>query len=166
MTILLLLATLASAASEFKTHSDLEGEIQGEWLAAEYYVEQPPADLQQSITSISFQPSNVVTWISIEGGTLRTNEGRYGIYSFQTREAPSLTVAPLRYPTAVFSSQILLSLTEVTLDFDSRFPMRFGKLLKVKGQDNRQLLFIRKENKISSQPAGGAYVAPAVKFPR
>ena len=49
-TLLILLALFAGHAgvlgsSEFMRHIELEAQIQGAWLAAEYYLEQPPADL-------------------------------------------------------------------------------------------------------------------------
>jgi len=48
MLILLALLTMTATllASGFKRHTELEKEIQGDWLAAEYYVAQPPPELQ------------------------------------------------------------------------------------------------------------------------
>ena len=62
-TLLILLALFAGHAgvlgsSEFMRHIELEAQIQGEWLAAEYYLAQPPADLQQAIKSMSFRTND------------------------------------------------------------------------------------------------------------
>ncbi|MFC1895087.1 hypothetical protein ACFL0Q_00270 [Thermodesulfobacteriota bacterium] len=158
--ILVMLMFVASVAAlladEFKQHTKLEREILGDWLAAEYYVAQPPPELQQSIKSISFQTNNIVEWEYVQDGKAHTAKGRYGIYSFPTdqkkpRQLPSLTIAPTNYPTAVVTSHILLTLSDVELDFDSRFLQRWGKLIKAKGPDGKRVLFIRKGNKISSQ---------------
>jgi hypothetical protein len=55
------------------------------------------------------------------------------------------------------SSHLLLTLSEVQLDFDSRFLQRWGKLLKAVGPDGEHLLFIRKENKVSGWQKGDAW---------
>ena len=158
---LIILTLVASAvallASEFKRHVDLEKEIQGGWLAAEYYVTQPPPELQQSIKSISFQSNNRVEWEYVRDGKDHKAKGYYGIYSFseaqkKSRQLPRLIVALTSYHHAVVPSHILLTLSDVELDFDSRFLQRWGKLIKARGTDGKQVLFIRKENKISSQP--------------
>jgi hypothetical protein len=163
--ILILLALLTTnatlLASEFKRHTELEKEIQGDWLAAEYYVAQPPPELQQSIKSMSFQDNNIVKWIYVQDGKVHKAKGRYGIYSFPTdqkkpRQLPRLIVAPANYPDAVFSSHVLLTLSDVELDFDSRFVQSWGKLIKARTSDGKRVLFIRKKNKITSQQAGGA----------
>ena len=151
--ILILLALLTMTAtllaSEFKRHTELEKEIQGDWLAAEYYVAQPPPELQQSIKSMSFQANNIVKWEYVQDGKVYKAKGRYGIYSFPTdqkmpRELPSLIVAPANYPDAVLSSHVLLTLSDVELDFDSRFLQRWGKLIKARNSDGKRVLFIRK----------------------
>lgn len=153
--ILILLALLTMTAtllaSGFKRHTELEKEIQGDWLAAEYYVAQPPPELQQSIKSMSFQTNNIVKWEYVQDGKIHKAKGRYGIYSFpkdrkMPKELPSLIVAPANYPDAVLSSHLLLTLSDVELDFDSRFLQRWGKLIKARNSDGKRVLFIRKNN--------------------
>ena len=153
MLILLALLTMTATllASGFKRHTELEKEIQGDWLAAEYYVAQPPPELQQSIKSMSFQANNIVKWEYVQDGKVHKAKGRYGIYSFPTdqkmpRELPNLIVAPANYPDAVLSSHLLLTLSDVELDFDSRFLQRWGKLIKARNSDGKRVLFIRKNN--------------------
>jgi hypothetical protein len=153
--ILILLALLTITApllaSGFKRHTELEKEIQGDWVAAEYYVAQPPPELQQSIKSMSFQANNIVKWTYVQDRKVHKAEGRYGIYSFPTdqkmpRQLPRLIVAPANYPDAVLSSHVLLTLSDVELDFDSRFLQRWGKLIKARNSDGKRVLFIRKNN--------------------
>ena len=158
-TLLILLALFAGHAgvlgsSEFMLHIELEAQIQGEWLAAEYYLEQPPADLQQVIKSMSFRTNNIVEWEYVRDGHAHRATGRYGLYSFPTkkklsRQLPRLIVAPTSYPDAIVSSHVLLTLTDVEMDFDSRFHVdHFGKLLKAKDPQGKRLLFISKEREI------------------
>jgi len=158
--ILIILIILATStvllASEFKRYTELEKEIQGDWLAAEYYVAQPSPEIQQSIKSMSFQANNIVEWEYVQNGKAHKAKGRYGIHSFPTdqktpRQLPILIVAPTNYPNAVLSSQHLLTISEVELDFDSRFLQRWGKLLKAKGSGGKRVLFIRKDNKINTK---------------
>jgi hypothetical protein len=154
--LILLASSTALLASEFKRYVELEKEIQGDWLAAEYYVAQPSPELQQSIESISFRVNNIVEWEYVQNGKTHKAKGRYGIYSFPTdertpRQLPILMVAPTNYPNAVISSHILLTLSEVELDFDSRFLQQWGKLIKAKGPGGKAVLFIQKGNKITSQ---------------
>ena len=80
MLILLALLTMTATllASGFKRHTELEKEIQGDWLAAEYYVAQPPPELQQSIKSMSFQANNIVKWEYVQDGKVHKAKGRYG----------------------------------------------------------------------------------------
>jgi len=150
--LLALLTTTATLlASEFKQHTELEKEIQGDWLAAEYCVAQPPPELQQSIKSMSFQANNIVKWEYVQDGKVHKAKGRYGIYSFPTdqnipRQLPKLIVTPANYPDAVFSSHVLLTLSDVELDFDCRFLQRWGKLIKARTSDGTRVLFIRKKN--------------------
>ena len=151
--IFLALVTMTATllASGFKRHTELEKEIQGDWLAAEYYVAQPPPELQQSIKSMSFKANNIVQWVHVQDGKVHKAKGRYGIYSFPTdqkmpKEFPSLIVAPANYPDAVLSSHLLLTLSDVELDFDSRFLQRWGKLIKARNSDGKRVLFIRKNN--------------------
>lgn len=153
MLILLALLTMAATllASGFKRHTELEKEIRGDWLAAEYYVAQPPPELQQSIKSMSFQANNIVTWEYVQDGKVHKAKGRYGIYSFpkdqrMPKELPSLIVAPANYPDAALSSHLLLTLSDVELDFDSRFLQRWGKLIKARNSDGKRVLFLRKNN--------------------
>ena len=113
-TLLILLALFAGHAgvlgsSEFMLHIELEAQIQGEWLAAEYYLAQPPADLQQAIKSMSFRTNNIVEWEYVRDGHAHRATGRYGLYSFPTkkkltRQLPRLIVAPTSYPDAIVSS--------------------------------------------------------------
>ena len=148
--LLTLTITIAALpASEFERHTVLEKEIQGDWLAAEYYMAQPPPELQQSIKSISFQASNIVKWEYVQDGKMHKATGRYGIYSLpkgqkMSRGLPSLIVAQTNYPDAVLSSNPLLILSEVELDFDSRFLQSWGKLIKARNADGKRILFIRK----------------------
>ncbi len=78
-----------------------------------------------------------------------------GLYSFPankklSRQLPKLIVAPTNYSEAIVSSHVLLTLTDVEMDFDSRFHVdHFGKLLKAKDLQGKRLLFIRKEKKVS-----------------
>jgi hypothetical protein len=144
---------------EFKRYVELEKEIQGDWLSAEYYFAQPPAEVQQSIKSISFRPDNIVEWEYVHDGKTQKAKGRYGIYSFSTdkknpRQLPNLIVAPTLYTNAADSEDVILTLWDVELDFDSRFLQRWGKLIKAKGPGGKRVLFIRKENKVSSQQPG------------
>ena len=147
--------TATVLAGEFNQHAALEKELCGDWLAAETYVAQPPPALRQSISFISFQTNNIVEWKYIQGGKAYSACGRYGIYSFSTDKTklPSLCIAPTNYPNAVVSSHLLLTLLEVELGSDSRFLQLRGKLLKAVGPEGKRVLFIRKETKISSQPA-------------
>ena len=164
-TLLILLALFAGHAgvlgsSEFMRHIELEAQIQGEWLAAEYYLTQPPADLQQTIKSMSFRTNSIVEWEYVRDGHVYRATGRYGIYSFPTikklpRQLPRLIIAPTSYPDAIVSSHVFLTLTDVEIDFDSRFHVdHFGKLLKVKDPQGKRLLFIRKEQR--HEQHGGA----------
>jgi hypothetical protein len=148
--------TAAIAASELWRHVALEKEIQGNWVAAEYYMAQPPPELQQSIKSMSFQANNIVEWQYIQDGKAHEAAGRYGIYSLpkdqkMPRRLPRLIVAPAEYPDAVSSSHPLLILSDVELDFDSRFIQEWGKLIKARNADGKRLLFIRK-NPLSVNP--------------
>jgi len=158
--IILILFALSTAllASEFKRYVELEKEIQGDWLAAEYYVAQPSPELQQSIKSMSFRANNIVEWKYVQNGKAQKAKGRYGIYAFPTnektqRQLPALIVSPTTYPNAVVASYLLLTLSVVELDFDYRFLQRWGRLIKAKGPGGKRLLFIRKDNKINrNQP--------------
>jgi hypothetical protein len=154
--ILILLALLTTTApllaSEFKRHTELEKEIQSDWLAAEYCVAQPPPELQQSIKSMSFQANNIVNWEYVQNGKIHKAKGRYGIYSFPTdqkmpRQLPKLIVAPANYPDPVLSRHVLLTLSDVELDFDSRFLQSWGRLIKARTSDGKRVLFIRKKTK-------------------
>ena len=154
--LILVASSTALLASELKRYVELEKEIQGDWLAAEHYVAQPSPELQQSIKSMSFRANNIVEWKYVHDGKAHKAKGRYGIYSFPTdqkkpRQLPNLIVAPTHYANAVVSSHVILTLSDVDLDFDSRFPQRWGRLIKGKGPDGKRVLFMRKENKISSQ---------------
>ena len=154
--LILVGSSTALLASEFKRYVELEKEIKGDWLAAEYYVAQPSPELQQSIKSMSFRSDNIVEWEYVQNGKAHKAKGRYGIYAFPTdekmpRQVPTLIVAPTNYPNAVLSSHLLLTLSEVELDFDSRFLQRWGKLIKAKGSDGKRVLFIRKDNKINTK---------------
>ena len=158
--ILVIVTIFASAAalsaSEFERHVELEQQILGDWLAAEYFVAQPPPELQQFIKSISFQTNNIAMWDYVQDGKVHKAKGRYGIYSFpkdkmKGKEIPTLIVAPMNFPNASVSSQILLTLSDFELDFDSRFLRSWGKLIKAKGPDGKRVLFIRKGSGISRQ---------------
>jgi hypothetical protein len=157
-TLLFLLVLFVShtsvlGSSEVKRHIELEAQIQGEWIAAEYYVAQPPADLQQAIKGMSFRTNGIAEWEYVSDGQVHKTTGRYGLYSFPTeekisRQLPRLIVVPTSYSDALVSSHVLLTLTHVELDFDSRFHAdHFGKLLKAKDPQGKRLLFIRKETK-------------------
>ena len=137
--LILVASSTALLASEFKRYVKLEKEIQGDWLAAEYYVAQPSPELQQSIKSMSFRANNIVEWKYVHDGKAHKAKGRYGIYSFPTdqkkpRQLPNLIVAPTHYANAVVSSHVILTLSDVEFDFDSRFLQRWGKLIKAKEQ--------------------------------
>ena len=156
----IIVAIFASAAilpaSEFQRHIDLEQQILGDWLAAEYFVAQPSPELQQYIKSISFQTNNIALWGYVQDGKVRKAKGRYGVYSFprekrKGRQLPSLIVAPMNYFNPAESSQILLTLSDLELDFDSRFLRSWGKLIKAKGPDGKRIMFIRKGSGISRQ---------------
>lgn len=136
--------------SQIERHVDLEKEILGDWLSAEFFMAQPPPELQQSIKSISFQTDNLVEWEYIKDGKALKAKGRYGICTFPAdkeslRKLPSLIVAPKNSPNPALSSQILLKISDVELDFDSRFLQSWGKLIKAIGPDKKRLLFLRKE---------------------
>jgi hypothetical protein len=142
-------------AAELKRHVELEKEIQGDWISAEYFVPQPALELQQFIKTISFQPDNIVEWEYVKDGKVNKVKGRYGIYTFpadekKIRQLPSLTVAPEAYKDPLLSSNRLLYLSDVELDLDCRFPQSWGKLIKARSLDGKRLLFLRKENKINS----------------
>ena len=160
--LLILVGSFTSLlASEFKRYVELEKEIQGDWLAAEYYVAQPPPELQQSIKSMSFRTDNIIEWEYVRDGKSQKANGHYGIYSFPSdqekpRQLPTLIVTPTYNSNAADSSHVILTLSNVELDFDCRFVQRWGKLIKAKGPDGKGLLFIRKENKISSQQSTAA----------
>ena len=154
--VILILAILSVAikASELKRCVELEKQIQGDWIAAEYYVSQPPPELQQSIKTMSFQADNIIEWEYVQDGKMHKAKGRYGIYSFPTdqkelRRLPDLIVAPTIYSDALLSSNVILTLSDFELDFDSRFLQSWGKLIKATGQDGKRVLFIRKQKKIS-----------------
>ena len=154
--LILIASSTALQASGFKRYVQLEKEIQGNWLAAEYFVAQPGPELQQSIKSMSFLADNIVEWEYVHDGKAHKAKGRYGIYFFpkdqkEPRQLPKLIVVPMHYPNAVVSSHAILTLSDVELNFDCRFLQRWGKLIKAKGPDGKRVLFIRKENKISSQ---------------
>lgn len=89
--------------SQFERHADLEKEIMGDWLAAEFFVALPPLELQQSVKAISFQTSNIVEWEFIQDGKALKTKGNFEIYAFPTdkknlRKLPSLIVAPTNSP--------------------------------------------------------------------
>lgn len=151
--MLILLALLAIAAtppvSEFKRHTALEKEIRGDWIAAEYYMAQPPPELQQPIKSISFQASSIVKWEYVQDGKMHKATGCYGIYSFPKSQKmpsgqPSLIVSPTSYLEPVLYGNPLLILSDIELDFDSRFIQSWGRLIKARSDDGKRLLFIRK----------------------
>ena len=124
--LILVASSTALLASEFKRYVDLEKEIQGDWLAAEYYVAQPSPELQQSIKSMSFRANNIVEWQYVHEGKAHKAKGRYGIYFFPTdqkkpRQLPNLIVAPTDCNNSVASSHVILTLSDVELDFDSAF---------------------------------------------
>jgi hypothetical protein len=151
--ILLAACTTTLLASEFTQHAELEKNILGNWIAAEYYVAQPPTELQQPIKSISFKTNNIAQWQYVKDEKALEAEGRYGIYSFgtdQKPEPPTLIVAPTNYTNPALSSQRLLKLSNLELDFDSRFLQEWGKLIKATGPDNKRLLFIRKQQPLSA----------------
>ena len=142
---------IALPASEFKRHAVLEKDIQGDWLAAEYYMAQPPPELQQPIKSISFQANNIVEWEYVQSGKMHKASGRYGIYSLQNGEEVSsgrlrLIVAPTNYADPMLSSHRLLVLSDFELDYDSRFIQSWGKLIKASNTDGKRILFIRKND--------------------
>jgi len=155
---LIIVAIFASAtalsASEFERHAELEQQILGDWLAAEYFVAQPPPELQQFIKSILFQTNNIAMWDYVQDGKVHKAKGRYGVYSFPREkrkgwQLPSLIVAPMNYSNPALSSQLLLTLSDLELEFDSRFLRSWGKLIKAKGPDGKRVLFIRKGGGIS-----------------
>jgi len=167
--ISVLFVSAALLAGEFKQNTEFEKEIHGEWEAAELFFAQPSTEIVQSIKAISFQTNNIVQWVEITNslfsiallrdGKMQTKTGCYDIYSFTTgtRKLPRLSVAPTNYPKAVESSHLLLTISELELDFDCRFPQRLGKLLKGSGPDGRRVLFLRKGSEFNSQhsPASG-----------
>lgn len=150
--MLALFAAVATLpASEFKRDAALEKEIQGDWIAVEYYVALPPPELQQSIKSMSFQANNIVNWQYVQDGKMHKATGRYGIYFFpedplMSRGLPSLIVAPAKYSDAALSSHLLLILSDFELDFDSRFLQSWGRLIKATNADGKRVLFIRKND--------------------
>ncbi len=149
--LVLPLMAIALPVSVFKRHAVLEKEIQGDWLAAEYYMAQPPPELQQPIKSISLEAGNVIKWTYIQDGKLHKATGSYGIYSSpkdqeMSRELLKLIVAPANYNDAAVPDKPLLILSDVELDYDSRFIQSWGKLLKARDVDGKRILFIRKIN--------------------
>ncbi len=148
--ILIFLASVTLlSSSESKRHGELEKEIQGEWLAAEYFIAQPPPELQQSIKSMSFGSKNLVEWEYVQDGKVHKGKGRYGIYSSATdqkmpEQLPSLIIVPLNYPEGLLSNRILLTLSRIELDFDSRFIRSWGRLIKAEAPDGKRVMFIRK----------------------
>ena len=169
-----LVSAAALFAGEYKQHTELEMSIQGDWLAAELFYAQPSKELNQAIKSVSFRTNNIVVWVEItnnvfsltslrDGKVKDAKIGRYGIYSFATDKTPRprLTVSPTNYPNAELSSHILLSLSELELDFDARFPQSLGKLLKAVGPDGKRLLFMRKDSEFNSQPTSAGDVLEA-----
>ena len=140
----------------------MEHEILGEWVAGEIYFAQPPADVQQSIKNISFQPGNIIKWTYVSEGKMQEGEGRYSFLietSPETarRQLPTLFVAPKSYPNPMLSSICLLMLTDVEIDLDARFHVEsIGKVLKAKDAHGRRLIFVRKGKRISNQPADPA----------
>jgi hypothetical protein len=146
--LLLLMLVLPLPGFDNRRHVELEKEIQGEWLAAEFFVAQPPPELQQSIKSISFQTDNIVHWEYVQDNKMNKGEGRYGLYSLpedkKSKHLPSLVVAPVNHQNPVLSSHILLTLSDFELDFDARFLQRWGKLIKARDPDGNRILFIRK----------------------
>jgi len=172
---LLVLLTIASATSSCSAKNGdsvpsdvpkrglpLGKEILGEWVAGEIYFTQPPAEVQQSIKSISFEAGNIIKWTYVSEGEMQEGEGRYLFLvdpspRIAHRQLPTLFVAPESYSNSMVSSVCLLKLTDVEIDLDARFHVEsIGKVLKAKDANGKRLIFVRKGKRVSSQPADPA----------
>jgi hypothetical protein len=137
--------------------AQLAEEIQGSWIAAEVFVAQPPPELQQSVKTISFSADSLATWMHVHQGTMIEVEGSYFVYPLargdnNPRGLPGLIVVKTGAQNEGVPVDTLLSLFQVELDFDSRFPQNWGRLLKASTQDGERLLFIKQQN--GEEPSG------------
>lgn len=136
----------------------LDKEILGDWVAGEIYFSQPPIEVQQSIKNLSFQPENIIKWSYVSDGKMHDGKGRYVFLNdpsteINRRGLPTLFVAPESYNNPEISSECLLKLTHIEIDFDARFHVEsIGKVLKAKDLSGKALVFVRKGKTISSQP--------------
>ncbi len=143
----ILLALGFATFSALAQTNDIRKEIIGHWLAGQTMIQQPPSNLWQNVSEIAFATNGVATWIDLDG-VATEKSGRYLLQPDRDskRGLPRLFVAPLNYPDPRMSSISLLVLTDVEIDFDSRFPVELhGSVLKCRrgGQD---LVFVRRKD--------------------
>jgi hypothetical protein len=109
----------------------------------------------QDIKDITFHTNGIVEWSEVKRGKMVEMTGRYEIQpdNRSARHLPTLFVAPTNYPNAGMSSVCLLLLTDLEIDFDSRFPIElYGKALRAATKDGKKLVFIRKRD-AANQPS-------------
>lgn len=135
--------------------SNISAEIVGAWQPGERLISQPPPEMWQDIKDITFYTNGIVEWSEVKQGKMVEMTGRYMIQldKQSKRQLPTLFVAPTNYPNPMLSSICLLRLSELQIDFDSRFHVeRFGKALKAVAADGKRVVFIRKK-KVANQPS-------------
>lgn len=128
--------------------SDFRSELVGSWLAAEFFIPQPPKELQQDIKDITFQENGVVRWSVVKDGKIEKLSGFYAILpnAQSMRKLPYVHVAPSKAAAAQMSDNPLLLFENVSIGLDSRFHVEsVGKVLKARNAHGEPLVFVRKK---------------------
>jgi hypothetical protein len=126
--------------------SGLFSEIVGAWQPGERLISQPPPEMWQDIKEITFHANGIVEWSESKQGRMVEISGQYMIQpdNLSKRNLPAIFVIPKNQSAPALSSACLLRLSEVEIDFDSRFPAeRFGKALKAVTANGKRVVFIR-----------------------
>ena len=138
--------------------TELETQVRGDWLSAEYC---SSLNLTQTIQAVSFRADNLMEWQTAAGGPGRKNIGRYAVVSEASGTEPGvesvrLIVAPASYPDALMSSVLLLTWTNFGVDYDARFPPDLGRLIKGRDLAGDEVLFARNTTRLGLQPTQDA----------
>jgi len=161
--ILALLIIPTSLFGQAQHETDIELQVRGDWLSAEYC---SSLNLTQAIQAVSFRPENLMEWQTAADGPGRKSIGRYAITSEpigtnSSARSTRLIVAPASYPDALVSSVLLLTWTNLSVDFDSRFPPHLGPLIKARDLTGEEVLLVRNTTTLSLQsiqdPAGSRF---------
>lgn len=153
-TLFLLIATCLTLKAETNSTSVAE-RILGDWMAGETMMPQPQKEMQQDIKSISFQTNGIVQWSEVKKGKVVDQIGRYEFIPNEIitktqskRGLPSLTISSTNSPRPCLSGICLLYLSEIQIDYDSRFHVeKAGEVLKAETKDGKKLVFVKPKDR-------------------